>query len=1425
MKRNKRKRKPALLAALAAAAIAIFPGSASAAEWFVSPDGSDAASGLSSAPFRTINHAISRASANDTITLLPGDHVEGSITAEGLASRVVVDKPLTIRSKGRAYRDRTRIVGAYDPDSPAGIGPNAVRCLWIDEGGSGTRLEGITFYHGSTDVDTNNIPRTRGGGVYVQPDINAIVVDCAFIECQAGRGGGFCAGSVRGAYGGSVNDDAQVHRSLFKRCRAAKFGPGMRGGSAYNCVFDDCIPTRDDSTGEYFLVEGMNNPSRAFVYGYRAVNCTFANNSGAGIRIDGDGLFAGGIYNCLFQNNGETNGVAWSSALVKTLPEILDNVSGDALTVRPEVFSPYDDDYRLTAGAKSIGAGNVAHLLLIPEEFRGADYYGRTRTTDGAVHAGAAQEVLPVASSGVQFLWRVDGDWHVGGRKAEVCNRTWKAAKGWPAPILMKFVPSDGSALMRYSQGGGIVWPLRDDSVWMTTSKRGVVQSLSAMVTKTITWADPVNGSDETGDGSEANPYGTLNKAVQAAASNHVVYAKAGDYCRAEETASGSLKNRVVVPETFEGQLRVVAVDGPDVTFITGREGTEDPDHKLGGDAVRCIAVAGTNKNYNAAYQGFTLRDGHTSSTTNAADQIDVCGGALANITYGSGPGNIETAFLLDCVVTNCTAVRGAATAGGFVMRCRIFDCHSTHNSGGVFRESNVRSSLIDGCGGRTSIFAYSLRGPGYNCTIVNCTQTAVADASTEGNPLHNSVAGNRADNGNALGPNTRGMAKYVLYDTASASTNVGFGCVQENPIKFVDADGGDYRLRADSAGYALAMPEQMKDCMDVNGDPFVFDADGRYQVGCFAPRPASQQATIYADAANGSDETGDGSEAAPFATLAAAMAAAKYGDTVVALPGVYDSGTMVPSLAQAGGDVTPTIAARVVVKDGVTLVSRDGAAATTIRGAEATGGGCGDDAVRCVFLCRGATLRGFTVTGGYTAASVVGDSTNATMNVDNCGGGVAGYYAGDSASADEFAELVEDCVIVGNMALRGGGGHYGVYRNCTFSGNASCAGKPGCVLARAKAEGCFFDDGDSPAPGIAEHSAIYRCTLVNCTVRGGQPMIAGVVVNQGGNYKERPVLNTVIMANYINVYAMTNCVLGATVSNKCAGATATANVVVGPAGLDENGVPLPRSAVIDAGDNAFVSAELLAGRDPAGVRRVLNQAIDIGAFEYDWRGPWAGAFDIGLTLDDLPPSAALEGDHLAFTSGTVAMTWENGRRCRVQVTGSGWLFVTLNGEIVGVYTSVDGVKGVRFPPSATPHTLRFTYVPSSEDTGDAGVELYDFSHEDYATLEGLATITAWEQVDGIWHLTFTTPEENLTGDVEDLTPDKSFSVKFARVLTDISQSGEAADGLSYGYLGFAIVESRVEDGNVVVTLTLDDDEKVNGHSSLFVRIVDPKGL
>ena len=59
---------------MAVAAIAALPLIAGAAEYFVAPDGDNAAAGTEAAPWRTIQYAVGKASANDTIILLPGDY-------------------------------------------------------------------------------------------------------------------------------------------------------------------------------------------------------------------------------------------------------------------------------------------------------------------------------------------------------------------------------------------------------------------------------------------------------------------------------------------------------------------------------------------------------------------------------------------------------------------------------------------------------------------------------------------------------------------------------------------------------------------------------------------------------------------------------------------------------------------------------------------------------------------------------------------------------------------------------------------------------------------------------------------------------------------------------------------------------------------------------------------------------------------------------------------------------------------------------------------------------------------------------------------------------------------------------------------------------------------------------------------------------
>ena len=1007
------------------------------------------------------------------------------------------------------------------------------------------------------------------------------------------------------------------------------------------------------------------------------------------------------MYNCLFQKNaGSSN---WAINTGKVTGPKANNVTGNAnLYNKFEVISPCDGDYRLTYNADALNAGDAAKVASIPDGFRDKDYYGNPLTASGTVHAGAVQSALIGAASGVYIeKWTGDGagTWLLGGEEVDLVNGTWKGAEGWPVAFQAKFVPVEGRALVNYSMGNAPYWPLPDDSIWIT-ARRNQVQGLSPSTTGNIFYADPVNGSDETGDGSEENPFKTLNKAVKKTTVSFVVRALPGDYNEGGENIGDDITTRVVVPKTLAGSLRVVAVGGPENTFITG---ASDPDtsNGTGAGAARCIAVVSTNA-YRAAFQGFTLRDGRVGPN----DTVRSMGAAFYNSNMNdSNYASFNTGYLLDCVVTNCSGNRAGCVAGGNVLRCRFEDC-STFNGGGqcVLRYCNIVSSLFVGCGGKSQVFGNTARG--YNCTIwgsVGDTPQSVykSDNGATKGYLYNSVSGRPSDND--IGGNiTDDQLVYTLYCRMATNPNTFTTAVKEDPLKILD--GGDCHLAPDSAGVWLASTDYLQSCMDIDGNPFLFDTEtGRYQAGCYAMRVGG---SLYVDAVNGSDANDGLSDGTAFKTLAAAMAAADYMDTVIALPGTYDEGTMVPTLAQSCYTAAPTLPARVVVKGGVTLESRDGAEATVIRGAASTSSGrrdgCGDGAVRGVFLCAGATLRGFTVTGGRTLYLT-------SSSIDVMGGGICGAYSSSDGTASQWRGLVENCIVSDNAARTGGGAQYGTYRNCRFEGN-SVYNNLGYAICRGLAEGCVFKgNGSSTA-----HSVCYDCKVVNSTLFGGQAGAKkddrGLVFNEG-SANRLPILNSILLGNYATGNSTNNFILsGASNTSTITTKYESGNITGDASVVDADGVPTAGSAVVNAGAVSFCSAAFLAGRDIAGTRRVLDSAIDIGALEYDWGVPWGKVLGgKRLAIEDMPSDASLEGPALVFGSPAigeagvpVTMTWtgnNNGASYDFSalVSGTGTLTVTANGALLGTLTAADcaggtAAKAMSFPSALASNTLVFSY-------------------------------------------------------------------------------------------------------------------------------------
>lgn len=576
--------------------------------------------------------------------------------------------------------------------------------------------------------------------------------------------------------------------------------------------------------------------------------------------------------------------------------------------------------------------------------------------------------------------------------------------------------------------------------------------------------------------------------------------------------------------------------------------------------------------------------------------------------------------------------------------------------------------------------------------------------------PLYNSVSGRPSGNDIGQEPTDDQLVNTLYCRMAASNPNTFTTAVKEEPLKLMDAAAGDYRLTSDSAGVWLASTANLKSCMDIDGKPFAFK-DGRYQAGCHAIHGS----TLYVDAVNGSDANDGTSEADAFQTLAAAMAVAEYGDTVIALPGTYDSGTMLPSQAQSCYTAAPTLPARVVVKSGVTLESRDGAEATVIKGAASTSSGrsdgCGDGAVRGVFLCAGATLRGFTVTGGRTLYLT-------SASIDAMGGGICGPYSASDGDASQWRGLVENCIVSDNAARTGGGAQYGTYRNCRFEGNTVYKNL-GYALCRGLAEGCVFK-GNGPSAGT-DHSVCYNCKIVNCTLFGGQAGAKtsdrGLVFNEG-IANRLPILNSILLGNYATGTSTNNFILsGASNTSTVAQKNESGNITGDASVVDTDGVPVAGAAVIDAGNNALAPATLLAGRDPAGVRRVLNSTIDIGAYEYDWGVPWGEA--VGgrrLRFTDMPSDAALVDGALVWTDGTVEAAWaDNGSGATYKlvaaVSGSGTLAAAANGTAIGSVTPASSPATLSFSSALASNALVFDFV------GGGTASLSAFSHTAPTTL------------------------------------------------------------------------------------------------------------
>jgi PKD repeat protein len=643
-------------------------------------------------------------------------------------------------------------------------------------------------------------------------------------------------------------------------------------------------------------------------------------------------------------------------------------------------------------------------------------------------------------------------------------------------------------------------------------------------------------------------------------------------------------------------------------------------DHRGGGangGLLKDCIVAG-----NSAVEGggvFAATLYNCTVTNNSA--VDSSGGAGGGTLYNSivsGNSAYQGGGGSGCVLYNCTVTRNSAYRGGGVSwAVRLYNCIVYYNE--ALLGANYEPEGVD--------FNFSCTTPlpaGGKGNIAEEPQLASLTHLSAASPcigMGNAeyVSGLDVDGEPWLNPPCMGADQYVAGDATGALT-VAIGGSQAHI-----ASGSPLALTAKIDGPATASEWDFGDGTLVWNRPCVQHAwvtPGLYTLRLTAyndsfPGGVSATALVqvselqihYVDQANATPlfPYTNWSDAAQ--TIQDAVGAALQGDTVLVTNGVYASG---------GWAASGTLTNRIAVLRPLRLASVNGPSVTVIQGIAANGAdGNGDSAIRCVYLCGGAVLSGFTLTNGHTRAYAPG------LGPDLLGGG--GVWCEPSA-------VVTNCVITGSTAAGFGGGAYGgIFYRSKFSGNNVYVIGLGGGVFRGWLYDCeLTGNGWSVYGGGAYESTLYNCslsgnsasggggafltTLYNCVLSrnvagygGGTSSsvlynctVTGNSADQSGGVESSEIYNCIVYYNTAPVGA--NCSgSGTAVANSCTTplpALGNGNITNEPSFLDQPAGNLrlsPDSPCINAGCNAFAFTDSDADGNP----RIRGGTVDMGAYEF----------------------------------------------------------------------------------------------------------------------------------------------------------------------------------------------------------------------------------
>ena len=1318
--------KTSILVALAM--MVIFCPFAHAAEWYVDDDAVvEGADGTSAHPYPTIQAAVSRAGANDVIYVAAGVYSSGEELITGSRyARVHVSGKTGLKILG-AGRGRSVIVGSRNPAS-SGFESGKERyvgCVYVADESSNVVVEGFTLRDGEATSTTD--ASGSGGGLYAL-DQKAYLVDCDIVHCAAALGGAMQGGTavrclLKDSYGNS--------------------GPAARSGRLINCV----------------IVGSRSSTANRAVFNVSTLyNCTVIDNGASSATLQGKSY----AYNCIFALN-STASVLANEALdansVLTDCVAASTAAGGFM----QVAGPAVGDYRPLAGSDAVAAGKSSHLssLSLPAGIDALkDFAGATIVAngDGRINAGALQEAVSPAGGALVFQ---NGVYEVDGATNTQTFFTWVYPDRYPTQYCVRAILPAGQHLQRLRRNDPATGsekrdlpalvPYRDGTMWMMPSPDPAISVTNLqIVAKTVLYVDPKegSGSDTTGDGSEGNPYATLQKAVNAASGATIVYLKPGEYTNDVQVGESSRGRFRLYQSSNSSSVRIVSTDGAAKTVIRGQP---DPDSE---DGKGPNAIKGLYLNKFTILQDVTIADCYTDSSSGAS-AARYGAAVYADSSTSDGPPQV-----IDCIITNCHAVNFVAVNYIVMRRCRIFDSSTDafyavggSNAGNydmpVFScylrgvENRLANNNDNGLfGGNARIYQTTVVGtPGSGCTTGSANVSYNSIWYGGKNIYSTSVFTNCL----VYGLNGEAQGVYAKGDPFISDISLSGSLCANSP-----ALGAGGVPSADNFGIAFWKVA----CGDVDGKPLVFDAEGHPTLGAFqTPDPKAR--VIVQEPVSGGWAFEDGREFADLnlgeSEAISVIAAAGTRPCI----GVRCNGTdYFFTNGQASATIPYAIAANGT--DGLSGIYTTDWYVDEGNGSDANSGFWRTAAKKTLSDAAAALAAGDTLwvlPGVYTNGATLHDSrytiksrvvVKSGVSVKSTDGPQSTFIVGASATIDSDdygcgADAVR-CAYVGLNAQLSGftltGGRVNLANGNSYDGFGAAVlgydGGCGCVV-----ENCMISN------NVSYLGTAARCDLFSCRVMGNTVMDRASGLHKGnafGSYfygnrgasvlaypqliwnctiaRENWLLTgntlSVSLQNAVDGSLYANSFFGSSVStgsnevrmdhvvmhNGTIGINTVTNVVIIANSIDQeftDGVPVIGANVcVDAGD-ASLNTNALGTVDLNGCARVRNGRMDIGCFEADWCGKYSQKLSGRKSFAVVAADSQVvleEGADLTIRSGMLAAEWTNaaGRMrtygCGVEVTGNGVLSVTLNGEAFATVVRTDGAQRLEFSNAAAKQTV-----------------------------------------------------------------------------------------------------------------------------------------